>query len=220
MWRKVTCFATHSPVLRNPELTGLPGANQRSRLRSVSLQSAVRCQSFGRSFHFPFQPPCSLSSTFIIHSAKASYESRIPQFLRYSAAKTCHTVITFTACPCRTNILIWFATRSSMHSHQPLEEVNSEDISRSLRVSSSHHTRLHRAHKHPRQSDTDSNSITMPRTVEPEAILEATVHYHALPWEASKPATQPHLYSRPTPRPKASWDNVSSSSASSYAAST
>ncbi|KAF4578661.1 hypothetical protein EYR40_001189 [Pleurotus pulmonarius] len=111
------------------------------------------------------------------------------------------------------------AIRSSMHSHQPLEEVNSEDISRSLRVSSSHHTRLHRAHKHPRQSDTDSNLITMPRTVEPEAVLEATVHYHALPWEASKPA-QPHLYSRPTPRPKASWDNVSSSSASSYAAST
>lgn len=105
-----------------------------------------------------------------------------------------------------------------MHSHQPLEEANPEDISRSLRISSSHHTRLARMHKHLRQSDTDSNS--MPRTVEPEAMLEATIHYHAPPWETSKPAPQARLHSRPTPRPKASWDNVSSSSASSYAAST
>lgn len=94
-----------------------------------------------------------------------------------------------------------------MHSHQPLEEANPEDISGSLRISSSHHTRLARMHKHLRQSDTDSNS--MPRTVEPEAMLEATI-----------PAPQARLHSRPTPRPKASWDNVSSSSASSYAAST
>lgn len=107
-----------------------------------------------------------------------------------------------------------------MHTHQLPEEANPEDISRSLRISSSHHTRLPRTHKYPRQSDTDSNSITMPRTVEPEVILEATIHYHAPPWEASKPPPQPRLHGRPMPRPKASWDNVSSSSASSYAAST
>ncbi|KAF7440905.1 hypothetical protein PC9H_001254 [Pleurotus ostreatus] len=60
----------------------------------------------------------------------------------------------------------------------------------------------------------------MARTVEPEAILEATIHYHAPSWEAAKPPPQPRLHGRPMPRPKASWDNVSSSSASSYAAST